>query len=548
MLQAAFRLRSLKSLLSLTCRKVPTRMTSPVASIQEKSLAENAATERVYQDLLFFYGAQRALDKIEALASDIDPSNEADYLVFELFQGTDPQALLALAHPDDAPWIRYSLMKAFLQRDAWENTLAFWKKILQWQVPDTLTANTLVQYALQQGRFEEAGNIAAVSLKVAPNQQDVLLWKAMAQSKQVLNAALYLEPLPRQFEVSLALAPAHHSTDVDSMADAVMVQNYPLSEILLANADAALARALAEMAPRPTEQAGGQWWVTGAITACATPLLITVPEGCVPTFDYAQQFLLALENIAPGWSASGGRVEDLHQDKPGDCWRVARMGREFPMERSTEVATLDTNALCLDVASLRTCDTANSTELARHVHEAGRTTQYLPEAVALDLREDTIESALACYWQNQLAHREGEGDFASAAALVTSFNESRERAVDFMNGSIAEGNSTLIYPDFLHFFMTASLDLHEGVQRGLLDLNQAGAIQERLIESLSSSDEGFKRNLRGKIRKSLGARLFPAASAGTLPSDMENALAQVLKGLDTLYRALTLDLYLALIG
>lgn len=523
-------------------------MTSPTAALQEHCLTAAAVEERVYQDLIFFHAAQRSLDKIDALAPELDPANETDLMVFELFQGTDPQALVQLAHADDAPWIRYSLMKAFLHNGETEKALAFWKKILQWQIPDTLTANTLLQYALQQGRFEEAGNIAAVSLKVAPKQRDVMLWKAMAQSKRVLDSELYLDPLPKQFEVSLVLAPLLNPADADSIAGSIVVQNYPLSEILLVDAHSALLGALSETVPRPVDRAGEAWWVTPAIATCTTPLLITVPEGCVPTFDYVQQFLLAIENSTPAWAASGGRLEDLHQDNPGDRWRVARMGREFPMERSTDAMALLIPALCVDTAALQTCGGKDSSAIAQSLHKADRETQYLPEVVALELRQDTVESALEFYWQQGLKDREMRGDFATASALLTSFNESRERAVDFMNGSIAEGSSTLIYPDFLHFFMTALLDLHEGVKRGLLDQTQAASVQEQLIESLASSDESFKRNLRGKLHKSLAKHLFPDTTTGTLPADAEDALAQVLKGLATLYRAFNLDLYLALLG
>lgn len=523
-------------------------MTSPAAR-QEQYLAATASEDRVYQDLIFFYAAQREMEKIDALAPDLDPGNETDLLIFELFQGTEPQALLPLANPEDAPWIRYSLMKAFLHKGETEKALAFWKKILQWQVPDTLVANTLLQYALQQGRFEEAGNIAAVSLKVAPKQRDVMLWKAMAQSKRPLDTELYLEPLPKQFKVSLALLSARNPEDANATADSIAAQNYPVSEVLLVDdPSASLASTLIEFQPRAVISAPGQRWVAAAVAACTTPLLVTVPEGCVPTFDFVQQFLLAIENTTPAWAASGGRMEDLHQDKPGDHWRVARMGRDFPMERSTDATALESEALCMDAAALRACGAGDSLSIAQSLHKADRETQYLPEVVALDLRQDTVESALGYHWQQNLARREEEGDFASAAALVTRFNESRERAVDFMNGSIAEGNSTLIYPDFLHFFQTALLDLHEGVKRDLLDSAQAAVIQERLIESLAPSDEAFKRSLRAKIRKSLGARLFATVPSAPLPGGTEEALAQVLKGLESLYRAFTLDLYLALIG
>ena len=527
-------------------------MTSPIATLQENYLVATAHSERVYQDLIFFYAAQRELEKIDALGPELDPSNETDMLVLELFLGTDPQALLQLASADDAPWIRYSLLKACLHRGEPEKALAFWKKILQWQVPDTLCANTLLQYALQQGRFEEAGNIAAVSLKVAPKQRDVMLWKAMAQSKRPLDGDLYLDPRPKLFDVTLALTSKATTSDLAQSAEAIAAQNYPVAEVLLVTSpEGTHWPERLPLQPRALTRANGQSWIGAALDGCTTPLLITVPEGCVPTFDYVQQFLLATENAAPSWAAASGRMEDLNQDKPGDVWRVARMGREYPMERSTDAVAFDTAALCLDCAtmkSLSTHDWTNVPSVASDLHAANYATSYLPEVVALNLREDTIESALVAYWQQDLSRRVAKGDFASASALLASFSESRERAVNFMNESIAEGSSTLIFPDFLHFFQTVSLDLREGVALALLDASAAGQIQDRLIESLAPFDEKFQRGLRAKVRKSLGTHLFACSPANALPLDIEGALAKVLKELDTLLRAFPQDLYLALIG
>ncbi len=529
-------------------------MTSPLAALQEKFLAQNADDESVYQDLMFFLAAQRALDKIDALSAGLDPANETDLLVFELFQGTEPQALLALADPEDAPWIRYSLMKAFLHRGETEKALAFWKKILQWQVPDTLVANTLLQYALREGRFEEAGNIAAVSLKVASKQRDVLFWKAMAQSKRTLDTELYLDPLPKQFEVTLAL-PSGPESDVLTAAEAVIAlaqQNFPLAEVLVVTEPDP--RALPEdfeLPHRLVTPESGQYWIRAAIIASATPLLVTVPSGRVPTFDYVQQIVLAAENAAAGWALAAGRIEDLHQDHPGDCWRVARQSRAFSMERTTDFSAIDSEALCVNCDTLRplldaTCTDVQSMARVADAHDC--TGAYLPEAVALDLRSDDVQSALEFYWQQGLPRRKAAGDFDSATALVASFSDHRERATTYMNRSMAEGNSILIFPDFLLFFESTVLDLHHGVSSGLLDEATAGNIQDRLIESLAPLDESFKRGLRAKVREALGPMLFAGHADAALPADVDRALDGVLQELATLFRAFPQDLYLALIG
>jgi len=529
-------------------------MTSPLAAFQEKALARNAADEGVYQDLMFFHAAQRAMDKIDALVQHLDPSNQTDLLVFELFQGTEPQALLALADPEDAPWIRYSLMKAFLNRGEIDKALAFWKKILQWQVPDTLVANTLLQYMLRESRFEEAGNVAAVSLKVAPKQRDVMLWKAMAQSKRVLDRELYLDPLPKAFPVNFALC-ADPRSGLPAPPDVTMAiaeQNYPLAEVLCVQAangsDWHDGRSLK---PRIVTPDPGQYWISAAVDANAAPLLVTVPPGRVPTFDYVQQFVLAAENAAPDWALASGRIEDMNQDNPGDAWRVARMSPAFSMERTTDFSAIDSEALCVNCDVLRPLLDATCTDLkaiARLAEARDCTGAYLPEAVALDLRSDDVQSALEFFWKQSLSRRKAAGDFDSAAALVARFSEHREQSTIFMNQSMAEGNSILIFPDFLLFFESVVLDLRHGVESGLLDEAKASTIQERLIESLAPMDESFKRGLRAKVRLSLGPLLFAGHSDATLPAEVDRALDGVLQELTTLFRAFPQDLYLALIG
>ncbi len=531
-------------------------MTSPIATLQEKSLTQIAADESIYQDLIFFHAAQRALEKIEALSSDLDPANETDLLLFELFQGTDPQALLALADPEDAPWIRYSLMKAFLHRGETEKALAFWKKILQWQVPDTLVANTLLQYMLREGRFEEAGNIAAVSLKVAAKQRDVLFWKAMAQSKRALDSELYLDPLPKQFNVTLAL-PSGPESDVLTTAEVVIAiaqQNFPLAEVLVVTEpDPKALPEDFELPHRVVTPESGQYWISAAISACTTPLLVTVPPGRVPTFDYVQQFVLAAENAAPGWALAAGRIEDMNQDTPGDAWRVARLSPTFAMERTTDSSAIDSEALCVHCDRLQSAVDSGCNDLksiVRAVAAQDFTCAYLPEAVVLDLRSDDLESALRLCWEQELAMREGAGDFESAAALVASFSHHREKATIWMNRDLAEGNSILIFPDFLLFFESAALDLHRGMAQGLFDEATAGCILHRLIETLAPLDESFQRRLRGKIRECLGDHmiLIPGTPDGPLPTDVGRALDGVCDELATLFRGFTQDLYLALIG
>jgi hypothetical protein len=523
------------------------------AEFQESTLRDQASEEQVYADLLFFYAARRDLASLDALATDLDPKNEQDMLVFELFQGTEPSALVQLANADTAAWIRHALMKAFLKQRATEGALGLWRKCLQWQVPDSLTANLLVQYLLRESEFEQAGNVAAVSLKLGEKQRDVLLWKAMAQSRRTLDRDLYLDPMPIQVPVSLAITTQSAASYIEQTLSGIAAQSYPLAAVLVVDEDpGALPAGMDEFGPfQRVEATPGAPWIATAAKAAASPLLVTMPPDCAPAMDFVQQFILACENGAENLGAIGGRVEDFYHEKPGDRWRVARMTAAARMERSTAADAVTCEALCLDRAAVAALGDSTPTDvpgLAAALKATGRETLYLPDAVACGLRQDTIESALDAYWQHRLPERMRAGHFASAARLVSSLRDLIEQMVAFVNDDIEQGNTSLVYPDFFLFFHNALLDLQYGAKRGLLEAGDARVIQDALIEAMAPMDTEFKRDLRGKVKKMLGSRMIAPSPSGSLDAEVHEALQGALEDLKTLFKAFPQDLYLAIYG
>ena len=523
------------------------------AEHQEDTLRAQAEDERVYGDLLFFYAARRDLAKLDRLATDLDPKNQADLLIFEIFQGTEPGALLQLASADTEPWVRQALMKAYLKQGATDGALGLWNKYLHWQVPDPLMANVLLQYLLREGQFEQAGNVAAVSLKLADKQRDVLLWKAMAQSRRALERELYLDPMPRQETVAVAITTRDAGPYLDQTLSGIAGQHYPVAEVLVIDEEpGAFSGDLSEFGPIQVIAAeAGASWIAQAAGAAKTGLLVTLPPDCAPAVDYVGQYVLALENGADQLACIGGRVEAFYRDKPGDRWRVARMTPEAPMQRTTAADAVTTEALCLNrsaVLALGGDAPGDATALARAIKARDGETLYLPEAVACCLREDTIESALDAYWQQRLPDRMRAGAFASAAGLVSGLRAAKEQMVAFVNDDIEQGNSSLVFPDFFLFFHNAVLDLHYGVKRGIMDPGTARAVQDALIEAIAPMDAEYKRDLRGKVKKMLGSRMLDAAPAASLEADVGAALSAVRDDLKTLFGAFPQDLYLALYG
>jgi len=526
---------------------------NPFTAYQEGVLREQAEEDRAYAQLLFFYAALRELDKLDALATNLDPKNQTDMLAFELFQGTEPAALVPLCNADTPSWIRHALLKAFLHAGAADEALGFWRKLLQWRTPDTLCANVLLQFLLREGMFEHAADVAAVSLQLSDKQRDVLSWKAMAQSRQALNIDLYLDPMPLKQEVTFAVTTREATPYLERTLAGIAVQSYPIAGLIVVEEEiGVLAKIDAAGCPFSVVPcAPGNSWIAAAAAAAKTPLMLTLPPDCAPAEDFAQQCMIAIESGAEYPGCTGGRVEAFFQDKPGDRWRVMRMSPEAPMQRLTTAEAITTAALCLDraaVASLGGDTPTVPNALAKALKAAGRHAVYLPEAVACCLREDTIESALDEYWQSRLAVRLRSGEFASAECLIQSFRVLKERMVEFVNDDIDQGNTSLVFPDFFLFYHNALLDLQYGRQKGVLEDGTARVVQDALFDAITPMDQAFKRDLRGKVTKMLGHRMITAPPATVIDAGAASALHEVLDNLDTLFAAFPQDLYLAIYG
>ena len=494
---------------------------------QEATLRARAEETRSFSDLIYFYAAQNALDTLDGLATDLDPKNEGDMLAFELFQGTGAKALLPLLREDVDPWVRHSLLKALLKDGALDEAMTLWKRSISWQNPDLLIANTLAQYLLANGRFDEANNVLPVCRKLAPGQPENDAWQALIASSQPLDRELRLDPAPPDSAVAFFLSTRDAEAFLEQTLDGIAAQNHPIAEVLVVN-DGNLANLDRLQAVCPFRIIDGEGGLPDDIDVAYFAM---VPADGAPAMDYVQQFLLALENGPEKVGRLAGRVEDFYQETPGDRWRMFRMSPTLPEHRIVG-------------------DDLPATGAAFRPREApaGGTALYIPEAVVCGLQQDTIDSALTRFWKSQLPARNEAGHFQSAESLIANFDTHRERMVTFINEDIDEGRSSLIFPDFLTLFHAVAMDAQLGVAQGLFDESTAAAIQTAVLNSIGELDREYKRNLTGKVREQLGERLLGAAPADTLPAEVDQAISAFVGKLNALYNSFPQDLYLAIYG
>lgn len=495
--------------------------------LQEATLRERAESEHRYADLLYFYAAQRALDKLDGLAPEIDPKNEAEMLAFELFQGTPGAALLPSLNAQAEPWIRYTLLKALLKDDAREEALTLWKRSVSWQNADLLLAGTLIQYLLAHGRFDEANTVLPVARNLAPDLPAWRQWQEMVTGRQKLERPLRLDPLPPDHGVAFFLGTRDAAPFLSQTLAGIAAQNYPIADVLVVD-DGNVAQLPKLREQFPIRVIDGELGLPQDISATWFAM---VPPNAAPAVDFVQQFLLALENGPEQVSRAAGRVEDFYQETPGDRWRVFRMRESLPEKRVVGEAVPVSGAL------LR----------PRQAPETGESI-YIPEAVACGLQQDTVDSALASHWKALLPSRKESGHFKDAVSLVKSFDAHRERMVQFINDDIDEGRSSLIFPDFLTLFHAVAMDAQLAAAQGLLDESAAARIQQAVLDSVRELDKEYKRDLTGKLREQLKERLLSAPPANALPADVEQALTPFIGKLHELYNGFPQDLYLAIYG
>jgi hypothetical protein len=499
-----------------------------ITEVQEAILRERAEEERVYRDLLYFYGVQRAFDKLDPLVSDIDPKNESDLLVYELFQGTDVVALAPLLKANAESWVRYTLLKALLKEDAFEGAMGIWKKSLQWQNPDLLLANTLIQYALNRGRFDEANQLLPISRKLAPRQKEIEGWQTQVSTRTAGETELQLDPLPPEAQVAFFLRTRDASPYLESTLGGVAAQNHPVSDILIV--DDGNMTGLEDLGQQypfrvvPAE-AGG---IPDDVKATHFAM---VPTSAAPAVDFTQQFLLALENGPENVGQITGRVEDFYQDTPGDHWRVVRMTASMP-----EYRTAGNDA--------PNCGAALQVRGAQADSDA----LYIPEAVVCGLRQDTLDSAMTIYWQESLTARQQEGHFANGMTLVRSFDGHLKHAIEFINDDVEGGRTSLIFPDFLVLFHGVSLDAQLAVSQGLFDSGTAAYVQQQVIQSIADLDNRYQRNVIKKVREALKERIVKTTDPPNISPELSQALNAFIQDLNALYNGMNQDLYLAIFG
>ncbi len=502
---------------------------STVAELQEATLRERAEAEKHYGDLLYFYGVQRNLEAMDALLPDIDPKNQSDLLVFELFQGTEATALVAMLQDDAADWVRYSLLKGLLKAGAFDSAMDVWRKAIQWQNPDLLLANTLLQYALKNGRFDVAGQLLSASETLAPAQAELDAWRQQIQSKTTSGTrVLCLEPLPSPTAVAFLLSTRDAAPYLADTLGGICAQSHPIADILVVD-DGAIKELAALQSTYPfriLRDEGGSMPADVTATHFAS-----VPANAAPAVDFVQQFVLALENGPEHIRSASGRIEDFYQDSPGDRWRVIRMTHAMPEKRATGTDAPHSEA----------------TFQPRTANPAG-TRLYLPEAVACGLQQDTVDSALTARWKSRLPERNEAGHFKDGAALVASFDEHLKQCIAFISDDVDEGRTSLVFPDFLSLYHAVAMDAQIAMARGLFDEGTAAYIQQQVILSIQELDKEYQRNLVKKVREALGERLLSSTQAPDVSPAVSQALAAFIQDLNALYNGVPQDLYLAIYG
>ncbi len=498
-----------------------------IVTLQEANLRGRAEEDRNYGDLLYFYGARRDMGAIDALLSDIDPKNEADMLLFELYQGTGAKALLPLVKADTAPWVRYSLLKALLRDGAFESALEIWKKALQWQNPDMLMLNTLVEFGLNNSRFDDVVPMVTVARKLAPKWPGIDGWHAQVTSKTVGTKTLHLDPLPSEAPVAFFLSTQDAAPYLEHTLSGIAAQSHPVAEIIVVNDGGMELEALQRHVPFRILD-GGEGGLPDDIDA---EYFAMVPHTAAPAVDYIQQFLLALDNGPSSVARLSGRIEDFYQDSPGDRWRVIRMTSDMPQNW----------ILAPDAPS------CGATFRPRSAPAAGDTF-YLPEAVACGLRQDTVDSAMAAFWQEHLPQRQQAGHFQEGVALIRSFKTHLERTIKFINDDVDQGRSSLVFADFLFLFHGVAMDAQLAVAQGIFDQGTAAYVQQEVIQSISALDKEYKRDVVKKVSEALKDRLVKTTAPPNATPEITQALATFVQELNALYNGVPQDLYLAING
>ena len=529
-------------------------MSETLANFQEDRLRDDAVQRRSFADLIFFYAVQRNFTRLSALEHELE--SDGDRLIFDLLQGVDPVRLVERAGSGSGPWVHYTLAKALLRKQRFDETLQVIEASLSKGVPGTSVLNLTARCMARAGLRAQACGLTEISLELAPQQRDIKALQDAIHAGMELHGDLYLSPLPKRRSVSFYLPVYNVEAYIREAIEGLLAQSYPLDAICVID-DGTTDRAMDIAAAYPVtplahgENRGLAAARNTAFHHLASPFVGAIDADAVPDPRYTQHIMMELENGAPDVAGVGGRLHERYGDTPADRWRAAHLCQDqgavriHPPEFLFGSNTIYHRQRVLEVGGFDERYRSNweDVDLSKRLLAAGYTFTFTPHAQAYHLRRDTPASVLRTLWNWAAVKREQSGALDSPNAVLEEMPNTLQRSINLINHDMETERSSIAYVDLLYFFHETFLNLDYCVRHGMLEPGPVRHLQNRLLDSIQSLDRRHGGKLYAKVLSDSAALLMDGVEPLNLKAEHALVLERSLAELERVYAAVSPELY-----
>ncbi len=477
---------------------------------QEERLRDSRSVPGALARLAHFYAVCGAVEPLRALAPEIAQAGGYDAFAHALLTmdgSPEKRAKLIKGLAQHAThWAAYTLAKACLRYGEIEAAISVARTRLDRDPHDTAPLNLSARYAASRGEAGLARQLAEASLKVNPEQEDVV---ALMEAEAVSPPCLDVHPpaLALSYYVPVFNAEPYLRTTLD----ALLALGHPLQEVIVVNdasTDASLEIAReypVRIIEHPQNRGLGAARNT-AFREARTPLVGAVDADAALDPDHAMHVLMEFENADPRLVGVGGPLRETDSSHPADRWRAQALAQDHGARRGVHMDLFGCNTVLRRDAVLEaggydeSCRT-NSEDmvLSQRLKERGHVLAYTPYAVAHHYKRDSLESVLRASWNWCLRGRLDAGVYTSADSAVDYLVWFMDREFGRLPGHATHGDASTLYVAFVNVVAYLVQDFGYAAGAGLLDDATRASLEQGLLQSLATLDARHGGELQRRV-------------------------------------------------
>ncbi len=536
--------------------------TTPAASLarwQERGLREQALAQQDCSTLAYYYAARHDLVQLQALLTEMADFAPRGLLAARLYLGDLPDAPAAQGEVFHDPGLACAAVKAMMRGGRMRDALEVVRIALEAGAAGLPVLNLAAKALHAQGMLPTARELAAISLSIAPCQDDMTALCEDTGVRPWPARGLYLEPLPKPGSIACYIPAYQVESYMRGAIEGLLAQSHPLDEIIVVD-DGCTDGSMTVAGGYPVRIVS-HWENRGLAAArntafkeSAAKYLAAIDTDAVPSPRYLEMAWLELENAPDHVAGVGGRLLEEHVQSPADRFRLLHMNQDLgPLRICSPEYLFGANTVycrqrVLDAGAydeaMRT--NAEDHDLGRKLRAAGLEVIHTPLLEARHMRRDTPQSVLRTLWGWSFHEKRQRGLFESWDSIAAMNRANIAEARRLMEADWQSGHADVVYLDFLFLFHDSLHNLGHATRNGILSRADACALRHGLLDSVRELDARWGGMLHPKMLKD-SADLLDGPGAGLSPP-LAEWLQLMRVELNAFFEGISREVYEAIAG